>query len=98
MRKMKKTISLLLPLVAIALGLLACKQKQAVRDDILKAESMVDSLPRQAYELLTAHDFSSGFLSEAERMKFLLIRQKAEDKLFMLHDNDSVMAIVADYY
>lgn len=98
MRKMKKTISLLLPLVAIALGLLACKQKQAVRDDILKAESMVDSVPRQAYELLTAHDFSSGFLSEAERMKFLLIRQKAEDKLFMLHDNDSVMAIVADYY
>lgn len=95
---MKNRVAFLLSFIIILPFLASCRQEKTIRDEILQAESIVDSLPRQAYDILTAKDFSMDFQSEAEMMKYLLVRQKAEDKMFVLHANDSTMKMVAAYY
>lgn len=76
----------------------ACERKQEIRPEILKAEALMDSLPEEAKRILVAEAPHMGNATEGERMKFALLKNKAEDKLYQTHTNDSMMKVVLEYY
>lgn len=93
-----KHLPLILTVIFSLFLLAACEEEeQKIRPEILRAEALVDSLPEKA---LTALKAVGGMDSatEAERMKFALLKNKAEDKLYQIHTNDSTMKAVVEYY
>lgn len=58
----------------------------------------MDSLPEEAKRILVAEAPHMGNATEGERMKFALLKNKAEDKLYQTHTNDSMMKVVLEYY
>ena len=95
---MKAQTSLVFLLFVALLGLPACKEDRSIRPEILEVEKIVDSLPERALEMLKAAPLDTGTASEAERMKMALLKNKAEDKLYVEHKNDSTMKAVVAYY
>ena len=95
---MKSQTTLIFLLFIILYGLPACREDRSIRPEILEVESIVDSLPEKALEMLKTEPLATGAASEAERMKMALLKNKAEDKLYVEHKNDSTMKAVVAYY
>ena len=82
---MKSQTTLIFLLFIILYGLPACREDRSIRPEILEVESIVDSLPEKALEMLKTEPLATGAASEAERMKMALLKNKAEDKLYVEH-------------
>lgn len=97
-----KPTSFIFSLSFILFVLLSCDKGQeappAIRPALLAVEAIVDSLPEEACRRLSADTFNMDHANEAERMKYALLKCKAEDKLLQAHTNDSVMKTVLEYY
>ena len=93
-----KPLSLTFSLFLVLCFFCACHKDSEIRPEILEVEALVDSLPEEAYKMLTADTFNMDGANEAERMKYALLKNKVEDKLYQEHTNDSTMKVVVEYY
>lgn len=97
--KMKEQILCLtlLLLISMPLFFFSCSGDRATDALLSEAESVIDSLPHKAYDILLETDSIADF-NRAQRARWNLLITRAMDKAYMEHTTDSLIRETVAYF
>lgn len=93
---MKKTLLVLIALTITTLT--GCRDNAHVNEIFLQADSLMAEHPDSAYNMLLTVEPEVQACPERQKMRYELLRAKAQNKAFVDFTTDSIMLLVADYY
>jgi len=76
----------------------SCSNKERARFALAKADRLLEQHTDSALMLLKRDSDLIVNEGKAERMKFILLKTEAEDKLYIPHHSESAMIAVTEYY
>ena len=94
---MKHLLHIFITIVCIAV-VVGCTDNSRLRDDIDRAGRLADTRPDSAIALLDSLSPAINQADKATRMRYDLMLVKSRDKAYIIHENDSLIAPVAEYF
>ena len=94
---MKHLLHIFITVVCIAV-VAGCTDNSRLRDDIDRAGRLADTRPDSAIALLDSLSPAINQADKATRMRYDLMLVKSRDKAYIVHENDSLIAPVAEYF
>jgi hypothetical protein len=85
-------------LVTLLLILNACTWKGKYDETLVRADSLMNEYPDSALQLLEAMSSDSSSFNKKDRMRWLLLKAKAQNKAFAPMPSDSAFLDVVRYY
>ena len=96
-RQMKRAVIYILLLLPFAV-FVSCGRDGRVRDVLRTADSLLETRPDSALELLRRDSAVFAAAGRAVRMGSVLTRTEAEDKLYVTHRSDTAILPAAEYF
>ena len=94
---MKHLLHIFITIVCMSV-VAGCADESRLRSDIDRACLMADSCPDSALALLDSLEPLTVDASRGTLMRYNLMLVKARDKAYIIHENDSLIAPVAEYF
>ena len=94
---MKRAVIYILLLLPVAV-FVSCGRDGRMRDVLRTADSLLETRPDSALELLRRDSAAFASAGRAVRMGSVLTRTEAEDKLYVTHRSDSAILLAAEYF
>ncbi len=96
-RQMKRAVIYILLLLPFAV-FMSCGRDGRVRDVLRTADSLLETRPDSALQLLRSDSAVFAAAGRAVRMGSVLTRTEAEDKLYVTHRSDSAILPAVEYF